>query len=541
MRVVVDSMVRVHVADLRALGVRPRDLVALCEYDNPDFWKKQRMGMWTGTTPRKLSLAVVGADEVALPRGAFDRVRERLEAAGAEVEVVDRTVSGTGPLGLTYREPAEWRLGQDQLAAARACVRYRRGLVLGPCASGKTQIALKAVADVGERTLVVVHTERILDVWRRAAVARLGLREDDVGLLYGRVKRERPLTIGLVQTLRNVLRKDPGFAKRWGCVVLDEAHHAAASSFSEVISSMPAKWRLAFTATPKRKDGKEPLMHDVFGGEWVEKARGEGRTVGPRILFRITDEDLDREGRIVPVDVVVVPTEFEFDLHREAELDGLEFERRARESALARAKRWAFKTGFAGSLREYTDLLDAAVRDDRRRDRILAFLLPEVAEGHTCLMLADRRELGLEMQAWLERKGVRADRLMGGARDAKRQDEVADALAEGRLQVAVGTTVADEGMDVPRLDRGFGCTPAASNPGRLTQQFGRLKRLHPGKVDAVYFYFWDRRVRSFREHAREVARIVRPPHRVWFQDDPAGPRVALGPNLLRRLETEVSE
>ena len=70
---------------------------------------------------------------------------------------------------------------------------------------------------------------------------------------------------------------------------------------------------------------------------------------------------------------------------------------------------------------------------------------------------------------------------------------------------------------------------------RLTQQLGRFKRKHPGKTAATYYYFWDRRVRGLRGHAREVLRAVQAPHRVWFSEKP-GERVPLTRELLKRLE-----
>lgn len=515
------------------MGLSVRDLTREFERPNPDFHKKRRMGFYVGNESRTLSVARVEEDKVLLPRGGWERVLSVLRGAGVTWTVTDRTVSGTGPTGLVYRTPG-WELGPDQRSAARQALLRRNGLISGPCASGKSEILLKFIADAGERTLVIVHTERILSDWRRAAAARFNLPEVEVGVLYGREKRERALTIGMVQTLLNLVRRDPAWAARWGTVVQDECHHCPASTFVELLNFFPARYRIGATATLRRRDGKEGLMHDTFGAERVP-ARGGGSTWGPRVLFRVEDRDLDRYGRIVPVDVVVVPTGFEFDLYREAELRAAGWRRGEEESALASVKRWRRDAGAAGTpLNTYAEMLDAMVDDPQRLARVLAYLLPEVAAGRTCLLLADRRELGLRIQAWLRRRRVAAGRLMGG-RDHREQDQTVAGLEDGTLRVAVGTTVGDEGMNVRRLDRGFGLTPTAANPGRLTQQTGRLKRRHPDKADAVYFYLWDRRVRALSGHARAVANAIPAPHRVWFSEQP-GEREPLTATLLRELE-----
>jgi len=532
--ITVDSHLRLKTRDLKAAGLRLRDLLDEFEYDNPEYWKKKRMGFYTGDTPRKLSLVVRRGPEIALPRGGWDRLKDLLPR-DVSLEIRDETVSGTS-LGMTYAEPADWTLDPDQLSAARAALRRRQGFLIGPCSSGKTEILLKFASDAGERTLVIVHTERILKDWAAKVSERFFVPAKEVGLLYGKAKRERTLTIGMVRTVLNLIEKDPDFVRRWGTVILDEAHHASAATFSELINSFPARYRIAATATPKRKDGKEVLTFDAFGSVYARKQRGTGRKVAPRVLFEITDADLDRYGRIIPVDVVVVPTEFDFDLNHARRMEADGWEQRAKGSQIQAAKDWAKSRKWEGPLNTYADMLDEMSRDAHRQARILEYLLPEVRDGQTCVLLADRREFCLDTQAWLKRRKIPCGRLMGG-RNSKEQDRTAKGLSDGSLLCAVGTTVADEGMDIGRLSRGFGCTPAAKNPGRLTQQLGRFKRKFPGKTDAVYFYFWDRSVPDLRGHARAVFNAVKAPHRVWFSERP-GERVPMTRELLRRLEDE---
>lgn len=863
-KVVFDTHVRVSKSAAKAAGLSPRDLRAEFEYENPDFFKTRRMGYFAGNLPRRISLLEVEGGDLAFPRGAWPRVRELLRRAGVAYEVVDRTVSGTGPVDYGFRPPFE--LGPDQRMAVKLLVGRRQGIVIGPCASGKTTIALAGIARTGERAVVVVHTERILATWIEEAGEFFG-GSATVGALYGKKKEPgADLVVATVQTLRNYLEKHPDWVRRFGVCVLDEAHHCfpgdmivgrkrienisvgdivpafdpnsgryverrvtatfdskaesliaievegeeilstarhpfyvsgvgwiearnllpgdmvlsymhrkegydeknlqvvrgtgggkgdgeflhamprseargqkadgsprmrgvpdevradgieestgsegsryllerlrvevkstnlvgddaedeptatrttlredeeeepharprgpspglddasdlgvettgagwerngaddsgdatcgrprvgerglgldralddgresvptgvqarrreprpkdrdrsrralaqietrtgggreegrlprlarvdrteilergrdgtfggrcpegrvynlevegvstylvgegmigvhncPAVTFAAAVSRFPARYRWAFTATPRRKDGKEVLFYDAFGSEYAENRRGRVAPA-PRVLTEIRDEDLDRYGRIVPVDVVVVPTEFEFDLNHAGRLEAAGFERKAGESALALVRRWARATRFDGPLNTYAEMLDEMSRDKRRQARVLEFLLPELKAGKPSILLADRRELCLEIQHWLKRRGIDCGRLMGG-RDKKEQERTAARLADGRLKVAVGTVVADEGMNVRPLARGYGCTPAASNAGRFTQQFGRIKRKSPGKADAVYFYFWDRRVRSLRGHARAILNAVAAPHRVWYADKP---------------------
>ena len=91
----VDSHLSIRRADLKAAGLSPKDLRDAFTYDNPNFWKQERLGFYTGGTDRTISLVESDADELRLPRGVLDRVREILAADRVEPRFDDRTVSGT--------------------------------------------------------------------------------------------------------------------------------------------------------------------------------------------------------------------------------------------------------------------------------------------------------------------------------------------------------------------------------------------------------------------------------------------------------------
>ncbi len=399
--------------------------------------------------------------------------------------------------------------------------------------SGKTEILLHFISETKEKSLVIVHTERLLRQWQAKAAERFFVKKDEIGLLYGKVKKEKNFTVGMVQTVLNIMDKEKDFIKKWGCIVNDEVHHASATTFSKLINSFPAKYRIGATATLKRKDGKSVLVYDCFGS--TSSSIGKKVSVKPKILFEITDADLDEHGRIVPVDVIVVPTDFEFDLHwqNRIEKEGL-MTLENKMTSLAMVKKWAKQTSFTGPLNTYSDMLDSMSNDIYRRARILEYLLPQLKNGSTSLLFADRREFCLTMQAWLKRRKINCGRLMGG-KNSKEQDKTIEGLNNGTLNCAVGTTVGDEGLDIPRLSRGFGCTPTASNPSRLVQQMGRFKRIFDGKVDAKYFYFWDRKVKGLKSHCREVFKAIKHPHRVWYSKTP-DKIVPLTINLLKKIE-----
>jgi len=71
----------------------------------------------------------------------------------------------------------------------------------------------------------------------------------------------------------------------------------------------------------------------------------------------------------------------------------------------------------------------------------------------------------------------------------------------GRLRVIVATQVADEGLDLPELDRLFLPTPCRST-AKAQQRIGRVMRPAEGKQDAIVYNFVDSQVGVLASQAK---------------------------------------
>ena len=134
---------------------------------------------------------------------------------------------------------------------------FDRAFVVMATGLGKTWLAAFDSARPGfRRVLFVAHREEILsqsrDVFRR-------VRPDaDLGLFMGDEKvRDAEVVFASVQTLH---RHVDGFARAaFDYVVIDEFHHAAASTYRRVLGHFEPKFLLGLTATPERRDGADLL------------------------------------------------------------------------------------------------------------------------------------------------------------------------------------------------------------------------------------------------------------------------------------------
>ncbi len=150
-----------------------------------------------------------------------------------------------------------------QLEAYRAWAANRyRGVIVLPVAAGKTIVALKAIEELGVKTLVLVPTIDLLNQWSENIVKLLSIPINRIGI-YGGGRRElNDITIMTYDSAYINLEKYPNL---FGFVIADECHHAVSPSYRKALENITAPYRLGLTATPYRSDGLHRYYEDVLG------------------------------------------------------------------------------------------------------------------------------------------------------------------------------------------------------------------------------------------------------------------------------------
>lgn len=425
-------------------------------FPNPEYVARKRMGRYLGATPERIECLAEAPDGwVHVPRGAVARLRERLAQAGHALRFHDRRVVGDPLPGLPRID-----LRPYQAEAVAAIRRGTQGTVVMPCGGGKTVVGVAAISDLGRTTLVIVHTRDLLDQWIAALRERLGL---VAGVVTEGEVRPGPVTVATVQTM---VRLDGGafarLAARFGVVIVDEAHHSPCSTFQTVLSRIPARWRVGLTATPEREDGLGPLV-DL--------------TLGER-LFEIGYRELCDAGYLEAPEVRPIFTDFTFEY---------------------------------GGPEDYARCLAALATDAGRNALIADLVAREAVGGRAVLVLSGRVDHCRHLAELVGQQGVSAKALVGPTPRAERRTLLDDFRA-GKIDVLVASTLADEGLDIPCLERIVLAYPGRTR-GRTTQRLGRLMRPHPGKDQPVLFDVVDANVpvlyRQYRERRRLYADLLR--------------------------------
>jgi superfamily II DNA or RNA helicase len=328
--------------------------------------------------------------------------------------------------------------GIDDLRGAFAS--GHRGIVyILPTGGGKTVVfcAISELAAAkGKRIAILVHRQELVDQTSES-LSKIGVPHGKIVAGAGRKTKTldlaEPLQVCSVQTLvRRLEWIDPD---HFDLLVVDEAHHAVAGSWAQVIDHFSTAKVLGVTATPERLDGKG--LKDFFSY----------MVLGPDC------RDLTERGYLCQARAFVPPKVIN-----------------ARSMLRVRA----------GDYR-----LEEA--EEAMSDRILVgdavahygkHLYPGTAIAFCCTI----RHAEIVRDAFLE-AGYRAEVLDGKTNKDKRREMILG-LGRGEIDVLCSCMVVSEGTDIPSVGGCLLLRPTKSLSLYL-QQVGRCLRPTPGKERAV--------------------------------------------------------
>jgi hypothetical protein len=135
-------------------------LKRLAAFQNPEFYKKQRMRLYTGTTPRVIACAEDLNQYISLPRCCATETQQVLDEHGVTLVIDDQRYNGAA-LNLTFSGD----LTVLQSEAARALMEHDTGVFVAPPGIGKTVLGTYLIARRACNTLILVHRKPLLEQW----------------------------------------------------------------------------------------------------------------------------------------------------------------------------------------------------------------------------------------------------------------------------------------------------------------------------------------------------------------------------------------
>ncbi|KAJ1814446.1 DEAD DEAH box helicase, partial [Coemansia sp. RSA 2675] len=338
----------------------------------------------------------------------------------------------------------------------------RRQAVSLPVGSGKTVVfsnliqQIPAPTELATKTLVLAHREELLEQAARqiqAASPHLSIAIDQ-GTRQANPAADvivaSVATLGRMHSTR-LQRHD---ASRYKCIIIDEAHHAAASSYTRILDHFqggPFVW--GCSATLHRHDRLR--LTDVFD----------------QIVYQKPFLEMVREGWLCPMRITTVRTACNISGVRSQAGDFAS-------AALSQAVNVDARN--LAVVRSHATLAEG-------RKSTLVFAV-DVAHAHNLV-------------SYFIHYGTKAEAVLGTTTTAERERILSD-FRSGKLPVLVNCGILTEGTDIPNIDCVMMARPTRSSV-LFQQMLGRGMRKSPEKQDCLVIDFVD----SFR---RSVSLITLP-------------------------------
>jgi superfamily II DNA or RNA helicase len=422
------------------------------------------------------TLVVAGAPTERLLEMPGVRFDSRTNSHRAEARHYRAIVENLRGSGVAYTDEARayqqtpWLLRLErkpfphQTEAVEAWWRQRgRGVVVLPTGTGKTHVAVLAIARAARPALVVTPTIDLLNQWYGELSLAFGV---PIGLMGGGHHDLQPITVTTYDSAYIYVEK---WGNRYGLLVFDECHHLPGPTTQVAAVASIAPYRLGLTATPERADGLDSLYSDLVGPIVY---RREIKQLAGDFLAEFTTQRLY---------VDLSPQELErYNLCREtyrrflfdkgislASANGLQ--RFIQESCRSTEGRQAFL-----AFREQRRLAQAA---PAKLD-LLAKLLAKHHGERTLIFTADNATVYRIARQFLVPAITHQTK-------TKERRAILQRFHAGEYTVLVTSQVLNEGVDVPAAGVGIVLSGTGSVREHV-QRLGRLLRKFEGKQAVLY-------------------------------------------------------
>lgn len=409
-------------------------------FQNPEFYKKQKMRLSTYSTPRIICCAELENGYLSLPRGCLNDIEMLCNEYSVKPVIQDKRFEGQKSTFTFFGT-----LSEQQNKALTDILSADFGVLVAPPGSGKTVLALAAIVRRETNVLILVHRKPLMDQWRLQTSSLLGIGKKEVGQIGGgKNKTTGVIDVAMVQSLDKKSGVDDRIID-YGFIIVDECHHVSAFSFEKIITQANAKYVLGLTATPYRRDGHQPIIH---------------MQCGP-VCHQIKQSDLS--DHLSDSSVIVRETDFVCEWNDNSKIHEV----------------WL-----------------KLVSDEQRNQIIIDDVVNTLNESRFPLILTERREHLEKLAEMLKGKTDYLALLYGGLRK-KAAREIIEKLKESpdnirKVILATGSYIG-EGFDEPRLDTLF-LTMPSSFKGKIVQYTGRLHRFHKNKQDVKIYDYVDKNV-----------------------------------------------
>lgn len=426
-----------------------------------NYYARKKGIKWDGL--RKL----FNAQTHRFPVGLLSMVTKSLNEMGYDVTYINDRIAAQQTIGQHPFYIANYEEREYQTRAVNASVANGNGIIKAATGSGKTTIAARTIFALQSRTIFIVHTRDLL--YQTIEAFQRMFPAETIGQIGDGVFNWSNVTVATMQSLAIIgdvkyesskydedgiaVKEDKKFWKREDIKkeFADYVKTVAVVMFDEVqlISSQTAfsvrflfdraNFAFGYSASPWRDDGSDLMIEAAFG---------------PRIVDITASELIDLGYLVQPI---------------------IEIKK-------VRNNTYAGKT--------YSEIYQSAIVDNALRNiQVITDAWAEYKVNRNVLVLVTRIAHGELLERAFNDMNIPATFISGKSK-MKDRKRVIQMMRDGNKQIFIASTIADVGLDVPRLDSIIEAGAGKSSVTAL-QRLGRVMRPFPGKVVCHFITYRD--------------------------------------------------
>lgn len=395
--------------------------------------------------PEKLNLFSKRRGSLILPFGTLKGVWDYIKKDDYELCFNDnKDIS-------IKNDKATYEMFEYQETAVNEMINAKGGILVAPCAAGKTFMGIEIIKRIGKKALWLCHTGDLLrqardDMKEQYPNIKIGLTTE------GKLEIGEDVTISTIQTMSKI---DPElYAKEFDVIICDEAAHVTGSPtqmkmFISVITKIAARYKYGLTATPFRSDGMEKSMFAYIGLNNNKEFKS---------VHTITKDK-----------VISIPS-----VHEKIEMEN-DFE-----------NNYSFYD--ASGMIIYNKLINTLSECEKRTQTIIKNIIKCNKEGRKQVVLTGRVSHCEEIVSKLCEKGIKAVLCVGKTSDKVREQIIKQEI---KWDVLVATySLLKEGVSIKELDTLHLATPIKAKD-MIIQCAGRIERFVPNKNTPIVYDYVD--------------------------------------------------
>ena len=463
-----------------------------CEDPKAKYTSAYKSGFWDG------KIKFMSPNGV-FPIGFFPKVVSYLKN-NYDYSIVDNRVSKLIPK-LYPKTVGDIRLRRYQLDIVRDVfsnevngVSFPRGIIDAATNAGKSLVAAAIFKSLKIPCLYLCHRVEILDqvvCWFKEYF------DEPIGVYNSKLCNPERITVAMITTMYSRRESDEVRSlMKYGCLIVDEAHHASSNTWSWVIGKSMAYFKLGLSGTAMDSEHHRnmkligllgPVIHSVSNIDLVEG----GYSAIPKItILRYT-------APLLMSDEVIKQYSEELK-GLQSVLRGYANSGNSMYGVESRVRKLRMKL--------YSRIYELGVCKSTNR----AIKLLNVCKRHSnssILIVVKHIGHGEFLKEYLRCNDIDCVFISGGA-DSDVRQRIYRSMVSGKIKVLIATMIYKEGVDIPSIDVLI-LAMGEKAPITILQTFGRALRKRPDKESVFIYDFYDNGHRILAGHSLKRIDIYR--------------------------------